>query len=587
MSEAHLFESLKDLAGQDGDVEAERLKDVLVKIGMKEVDATSVTNLLKDSKGKIKLDDFVAWVTFKAGTMSSSVPWVDNIILATDSYKFSHWKQYPPGTEYVYSYFESRGCDRKEWKEVVFFGLQYFLKRYLLGQVITQAKIDEAVTMCSEHFVGDGLFYKEGFQYILEKHGGRLPISIKAIPEGMVVPTRTALFTMVNTDPKCFWLTNFLETLLVQVWYPMTVCTNSRYQKLAIHDALAATGNEDWSIPGGSVFKLHDFGFRGVSSVESAAIGGAGHLVNFLGTDTVAALLCTKKYYNAKKAAGHSIPASEHSTITSWGVDHEVDAMKNMLLQYPSGLVACVSDSFDVFKACREYWGDQLKDLIKGRISGDSFGRLVVRPDSGDLTETCVKIVTILCEQFKDDVSTTKTGHKLLPPYIRVIQGDGVDYESVPKILGALKDAGFAADNMVFGSGGALLQKLNRDTFKCAFKCSEITVKGQAREVFKDPITDKGKASKKGRLTVQKAEETQGRDEDRYKPRQDENGIAGGEGFLHYSADGKFVTVSSGQGDPAKDLLVEVFRDGVLLKDWTLQEVRQRADIPNGPFSQG
>lgn len=193
---------------------------------------------------------------------------------------------------------------------------------------------------------------------------------------------------------------------------------------------------------GGSVFKLHDFGFRGVSSVESAAIGGAGHLVNFLGTDTVAALLCTKKYYNAKKAAGHSIPASEHSTITSWGVDHEVDAMKNMLLQYPSGLVACVSDSFDVFKACREYWGDQLKDLIKGRISGDSFGRLVVRPDSGDPTETCVKIVTILCEQFKDDVSTTKTGHKLLPPYIRVIQGDGVDYESVPKILGALKDAG-------------------------------------------------------------------------------------------------------------------------------------------------
>lgn len=193
---------------------------------------------------------------------------------------------------------------------------------------------------------------------------------------------------------------------------------------------------------GGSVFKLHDFGFRGVSSVESAAIGGAGHLVNFLGTDTVAALLCTKKYYHAKKAAGHSIPASEHSTITSWGVDHEVDAMKNMLLQYPSGLVACVSDSFDVFKACREYWGDQLKDLIKGRISGDSFGRLVVRPDSGDPTETCVKIVTILCEQFKDDVSTTKTGHKLLPPYIRVIQGDGVDYESVPKILGALKDAG-------------------------------------------------------------------------------------------------------------------------------------------------
>lgn len=517
---------------------------------------------------------------------SSCVGWTDNLILATDSYKYSHWKQYPKGTEYVYSYFESRGCDREGWNEVVFFGLQYFMKRYLMGQVITRAKIDEAVELCSEHFQGEGLFYKEGFEYILEKHGGKLPITIKALPEGMVVPVKTALFTMVNTDPKCFWLTNFLETLLVQVWYPMTVASNSRYQKLAIHKGLEETGNTDWSIPGGSVFKLHDFGFRGVSSVESAAIGGAAHLVNFLGTDTVAALLCTKKYYHAKKAAGHSIPASEHSTITSWGVNGEVDAMTNMLLSYPTGLVACVSDSFDVFKACKDYWGDKLKDMIKGRITGDSFGRLVVRPDSGDPADTCKEILKILCTQFKEDVITTSTGHKLLPPYIRVIQGDGVDYESVPKILKALKSAGYAADNMVFGSGGALLQKLNRDTFKCAFKCSEITVGGVAKEVFKDPITDKGKASKKGRLTVQRAAETTGFAEaDKYKPRQGDKGTAGGTGFLHYSADGQIVTVASNKGNAAKDLLVEVFRNGEILKDYTLDEIRKRADIPNGPWA--
>ncbi|CAJ1433117.1 unnamed protein product [Effrenium voratum] len=516
---------------------------------------------------------------------TSCVGWTDNLILATDSYKFSHWKQYPKGTEYVYSYFESRGCERKEWDEVVFFGLQYFIKRYLTGKVITRAKIDEAAELCAEHFQGDGLFYKEGFEYILEKHGGRLPIAIKALPEGMVVPVKTALFTMVNTDPKCFWLTNFLETLLVQVWYPMTVATNSRYQKLSIHKALEETGNTEWGIPNGTCFKLHDFGFRGVSSVESAAVGGAGHLVNFLGTDTVAALLCTKKYYHAQKAAGFSIPASEHSTITSWGVEGEVDAMKNMLTSYPTGLVACVSDSFDVFKACKDYWGDKLKDMIKGRITGDSFGRLVVRPDSGDPADTCKAILKILCTQFKDDVVTTKTGHKLLPPYIRVIQGDGVDYESVPKILKSLKSAGFAADNMVFGSGGALLQKLNRDTFKCAFKCSEITVNGEAREVFKDPITDKGKASKKGRLTVMKAADVSGfKDSDKYKPRQGDKGIAGGTGFLHYSADNKIVTVSSGKGDPTKDLLVEVFKNGEVLKDYTLDEIRKRADIPNGPF---
>ncbi|CAE7698518.1 NAMPT [Symbiodinium sp. CCMP2592] len=226
----------------------------------------------------------------------------------------------------VYSYFESRGCDREGWNEVCFFGLQYFIKRYLCGQVITRAKIDEAAELCAEHFQGDGLFYKEGFEYILKKHGGRLPIEIKALPEGMVVPTKTALFTMVNTDPECFWLTNFLETLLVQVWYPMTVCSNSRYQKISIQKALEETGMTEWALPGGSGFKLHDFGFRGVSSVESAAIGGAAHLVNFVGTDTVAALLCCKKYYGSAKAAGFSIPASEHSTITSWGVNGEASS---------------------------------------------------------------------------------------------------------------------------------------------------------------------------------------------------------------------------------------------------------------------
>merc|ERR1712176_97577 len=197
----------------------------------------------------------------------------------------------------------------------------------------------------------------------------------------------------------------------------------------------------------------------------------------------------------------------------------------------------------------------------------------------------CLEIVKILCEQFKEDVTTTKTGHKLLPPYIRIIQGDGVDWETIPQILAAIANAGYAADNMVFGSGGALLQKVNRDTFKCAFKCSEITVKGEVREVFKDPITDKGKASKKGRLTLQKALETTGfSDDDRYKPRADENGVPGGTGFLHYTPDGKYVTVASNKGDASKDLLVEVFRDGALLKDWTLEEIRQRADIPNGPF---
>jgi nicotinamide phosphoribosyltransferase len=519
-----------------------------------------------------------------------SIGWNENIILCSDSYKVSHWKQYPKGTEYVYSYFESRGCENEGWDSVVFFGLQYFIKRYLLGAVVTQEKIEEAAEIYAEHF-GDGvnadpdMFYREGWEYILKAHGGHLPIYIKAVPEGMVIPNKTVLFTMVNTDPKCFWLTNFLETLLVQVWYPMTVCSNSRFQKISIMKYMESTGNEDWKAPAGVAFKLHDFGFRGVSSVESAAIGGAAHLVNFMGTDTIAGLQCASKYYGAKKACGYSIPASEHSTITSWGVEGECDAMKNMLESYPSGLVACVSDSFDVWRACREYWGEKLKPLIKGRISGDKFGRLVVRPDSGDPADTCTEILKILLEQFKEDVTVTKTGHRLLPPYIRVIQGDGVDWESIPKILQRLSDEKIAAENIGFGSGGALLQKLNRDTFKCAFKCADITVNGVHREVFKDPITDKGKASKKGRLTLQKTSETTGfTDADKYKPRSESSPVPGGTGFLHYSSDGQYVTVASGKGDPAKDIMVDVFRDGVLLKDWTFDEIRKRADIPNGPF---
>eukprot|EP00913_Durusdinium_trenchii_P018535 g17417.t1 len=415
---------------------------------------------------------------------------------------------------------------------------------------VTREKIEQAAKIYSQHF-GDGtndnpdLFYREGWEYILEKHGGRLPVKIKALPEGTVVPVKTVLITVVNTDPECYWLTNFLETLLVQVWFPMTVCTNSRYQKLSIQKyledsprCLEETGCEDWKPPGGAAYKLHDFGFRGVSSVESAATGGLGHLVNFMGSDTVIALLAAEKFYGAKRAVGTSIPASEHSTITSWGVDGELDAMRNMLDQYPTGLVACVSDSFDVFKACREYWGDALKDKIKGRISDTSFGQLVVRPDSGDPEETCVAIMKILLEQFAEEVTETKTGHKLLPPYIRVIQGDGVDYHLL-----------------------------------------------KAREVFKDPLTDDGKASKKGRLTLQKASDiTTYSEEDVYKPRQGVDGVKGGTGFLHFTPDGNYVTVASGKGDPEKDLLVDVYENGMMLKDYKLSEIRRRADVENGPF---
>jgi len=323
------------------------------------------------------------------------------------------------------------------------------------------------------------------------------------------------------------------------LWYPTTVCTQSREQKKIIMKYLKETGTPEVIEKGLHLFKLHDFGFRGVSSVESAATGGAAHLVNFLGTDTMSAVVCAREFYG-EPTAGFSIPASEHSTITSWGREGECNAMKNMLEKYPKGIVACVSDSYNIFKACEDYWGGELKSMIEQRE-----GMLVVRPDSGELPDIVLQVLEKLEGRFGS--TKTPTGHKLLPPCIRVIQGDGIDIKSLDMILNAMTDKGWAADNLAFGSGGALLQKLHRDTQKVAFKCSFAVVNGEGVDVVKDPITDPGKKSKKGRLTLE-------------------------------LQDGKWVTTVEGQGDASKDQLVTVFKDGVLLVDAKFATIRERSN---------
>ncbi|KAL8611321.1 hypothetical protein ACOMHN_013752 [Nucella lapillus] len=447
----------------------------------------------------------------------------------------THHYQYPENTTVVCSYFESRGG---KFPSTVFFGLQYILKRFLTGPVITSEKIQEAKQLYKDHF-GRDVFNEEGWNYILEHHRGYLPLRIKAVPEGTVVPVKNALFTVENTDPKCYWLTNYFETLLVQVWYPMTVATNSRSQKEIIARHLDETSDDMDCLP----FKLHDFGFRGSTSVEAAGIGGTAHLVNFQGTDTIAAISTAKVYYGCPMA-GHSLPAAEHSTITTWGRDGEYEAFKNMLTKFPTGLVAVVSDSYDLWNACEHVWGEQLKDIIVKR--GDNGGRLVVRPDSGDPPEVVVKVLNILGSKFGHTVNSK--GYRMLPSYIRVIQGDGISYETLGAILENMKKNKWAADNLTFGSGGALLQRLDRDTQKCAYKCSYAVIGGKEVNVFKQPITDVGKTSKKGRLTLERQ-------------------------------DGKFTTMEEGMGDPKKDVMVTVFENGKLLKDYSLQEVRLNAEI--------
>ena len=416
-----------------------------------------------------------------------------NIILTTDSYKASHWKQYPPDTKYVSSYIESRGG---KWDYTLFFGLQMFIREYLM-RAITAADIDEAEEFWQAH--GEP-FNREGWQYILDRHEGHLPVSIEAVPEGTLVPTGNVLVQIINTDPKVPWLTSYLETALLRgVWYPTTVATNSWACRRIIYRYLSETADDPDAEIG---FKLHDFGARGVSSHESAMIGGAAHLVNFMGTDTVEGILAARKYYD-EPMAGFSIPAAEHSTQTCFGgAAGEIDAFRNMLDQFAGKypLVAVVSDSYDIYNAAENLWGSELLAEVR-----DSGSTIVVRPDSGDPTEVPVRVIETLME--KAGYTVNSKGYKVLPDYFRVIQGDGIDIGSLEQILSNMKDRKLSASNIAFGMGGGLLQQVDRDTMRFAMKCSAIKVAGEWRDVWKDPVTDSGKASKRGRLKLMQNED--------------------------------------------------------------------------------
>jgi nicotinamide phosphoribosyltransferase len=367
------------------------------------------------------------------------------------------------------------------------FGLQAFIKEYLLDP-ITQADIDVADEILTAH--GEP-FNREGWQYILDTHKGYLPLVIRAVPEGTVVPVSNVLATVENTDPECFWLTTYLETALLRaVWYGTTVATQSYTIKQVIAEYLEKTGD-----PALIDFKLHDFGARGVSSLESAGIGGAAHLVNFMGTDTITGVLFAREYYNAG-IAGFSIPAAEHSTITSWGRDGEVDAYRNMLKQFgrEGSILAVVSDSYDVFNAAAKLWGEELRDEVIA-----SGATVVIRPDSGDPVAVNRKLIEILGAKF--GYTTNAKGFKVLNN-VRLIQGDGVNEMSIRTILGTFMAMGWSADNIAFGMGGALLQIVNRDTQRFAMKCSSIEINGVWQDVVKDPVTDSGKRSKGGRVKL-------------------------------------------------------------------------------------
>lgn len=463
-----------------------------------------------------------------------------NFILKTDSYKLSHWKQFPLGMSKLYSYLESRGG---AYPSTLFFGLQYFLKQ-LEGIVVSMRDVDDANDFSKAHF-GSDIFNKEGWEYIVKNHMGKLPIRIKAVKEGTLVPTHNVLMTIESTDPKCFWLIQPLETMLMRVWYPITVGTNSFYAKQTIANYLNQTANDLNSLP----FKLHDFGYRGVSSEETAGIGGMAHLINFMGTDTLAAILFANEYYNANGMIAYSVPASEHSVACSFGKDNEEGYFLNMLKQYPTGIASIVSDTYDVFNFV-ETMCKKFKDKILSRE-----GTVVFRPDSGDPVDVNVKLINILWNIFEKESTITSNGYKLLPPQVRLIQGDGIDLNSLELILKTVTDLGFSAENWVFGSGGGLLQKFDRDTLKFAIKASygettfDTIVTGF--NIQKDPITSSGKKSKAGQLKLVKSD-----------------------------LDSEYFTVTSEHPDfeKRKDELELVFENGEIKRTQTFEEIRTLAN---------
>lgn len=461
-------------------------------------------------------------------------PLYDNLLILCDSYKVAMHQMYPPKTEHVYSYIESRGGPSSH---TLFFGLQMFIKNYLM-RPITKDDVDEAEEFWADH--GEP-FCRANWDYIVEKHNGVLPVQICAVPEGMLIPTHNVLATIVNTDPNCYWLTTWLETVLLQgIWYPTTVATNSWRAKQDIKQALEKSCDAPETE---LLFRMHDFGFRGTSSVESAAIGGAAHLVNFRGTDTSVACLAVRRAYN-ERMAGFSIPASEHSVICMWGQDGEQDAMNNMINKFgrKGSVFACVSDTYDIWNAVRNIWGDSLKSQVC-----ESGGTLVVRPDSGDPLTVPVDVVAMLSDKYGYTVNNK--GYKVLPPCVRVIQGDGITVDTIPQILNNLLARGYSAENLAFGQGGGLLQKVDRDTYKFAMKASSGRVAGEWRDVAKNPITDPGKKSKSGRFVLTRER-------------------------------GRWETLPVMTGWDWSNWLSPVFRDGKLLRDCKFSEVREHSEQP-------
>jgi nicotinamide phosphoribosyltransferase len=480
-----------------------------------------------------------------------------SILNYTDGYKVDHRSQYPKDTTLVYSNMTPRKSRVSGVDSVVCFGMQYFIKEYLIKQFDEEFFERDKETVVKKYvrringYLGPGAIT---FQHVEALHDlGYLPLEIRALPEGTLAPMRVPMFTIKNTIPEFFWLTNFLETIMSCIlWLPSTSATTAlQYRKILTKYAKETGGDVgfvDW--------QGHDFSFRGMGGLEAAKMSGAAHLLSFTGTDTIPAIDFLEEYYNAdceKELIGGSVPATEHSVMAMGAKESEIDTFRRLICDiYPKGIVSIVSDTWDYWKVVTEYI-PALKTEIMARD-----GKVVLRPDSGDPVHIICGdpnapvdspeykgTVECLWETFGGTI--TSKGYKLLDSHIGVIYGDSITIERCTAICDRLKRLGFCSSNIVFGIGSFTYQYCTRDTFGFAMKATYGEVGGVGRAIFKDPKTDDGtKKSAKGLLTVQKS-------------------------------DKGLVLVDQVTLDEANTgELVPVFRNGELLVDVTLQEIRER-----------
>jgi nicotinamide phosphoribosyltransferase len=410
-----------------------------------------------------------------------------SLILRIDSYKFGHPFAYPDGIEAMSSYGEARV---KSNVTVVPFGFQMYLKNYL-SQTITRQDILDAEKFAMGHF-GRPLFAKEDFLYVLEEYKGKLPLIIRTLPEGMRVKGGLPLYNVTVFDKRVFWMSAAFETPIQRAfWYPTTIASLDTTCKDEIEQRYEKTGADKSLLP----FALHDFGGRGVTSAETAEIGGAAHLLNFMGSDTVEGVVAANYYYSSVMSA-FSVFATEHAIECSWGggTDDAIAYIRKALSNaVPGGIVSIVLDGYDIYREA-ELCCTVLRDEIIA-----CKAKVVFRPDSGDMLEIIPRILAMQAMAF--GTKLTSKGYKQIN-YVGIIQGDGIDRQSLLVVLDKVIALGYSADVIVFGSGGGLLQKLDRDTLKFAQKASCVYVNGAWKGIAKDPVSDPGKKSKAGVMTT-------------------------------------------------------------------------------------